>query len=215
MKDSPPTIKDRIYRFGLFRFCIFFSFFVHFGAYASYYIATLPSESNYVDSGKFDDVELDWEEIPPELLGGSSSPAPVEKNEWVEGSNKDKNADAPDDSDINPNQLSGNGTDKDGFLFSYNGDRPPTAIIDFDLKQLYPEAAKAANITSKTVVILAQIDEAGQLQGYKLVSGKAGYGFDEAAAKVIRMARFAPGYDKGKPTKMAHRFPITFVLEED
>jgi len=213
--NQPATWKDRIFRFGLFRFSIFLSFFLHFGVYASYYIATLPSESSFEDSSKLDDVELDWEEIPPELIGGTSSPAPVEKNDWVEGSNKDKNADAPDDSDINPNQLSGNGTDKDGFLFSYNGDRPPTAIINFDLRQMYPDAAKAANISSKTVVVLAQIDEKGQMQGYKIVSGRAGYGFDEAALQVMRRARFSPGYDNGKPTKMAHRFPIVFELDDD
>ncbi len=209
------SLKYKILKFGLFKFCVLFSFFVHFSAYASYYIATLPSEAGFSDSDQLDEVDLDWEEIPPELLGGTSSPAPVEKNDWVEGTNKDKNADAPDDTDINPNQLSGNGTDKEGFLFSYNGDKPPTVIIDFDLKSLYPEAAKAASITSKTVVVLIQVDESGQLQGQKIVSGKAGYGFDEAAMKVIRMARFSPGYNNGKPTKMSHRLPITFVLDED
>ena len=46
----------------------------------------------------------------------------------------------------------------------FNGDKVPTPIIDFDLKQFFPAAAKAANITEKTVVILVQIDETGQLK---------------------------------------------------
>jgi protein TonB len=207
------TWKEKILRFGLFRFTIFLSIFLHFSVYAGYYIATLPS---IVDSDDLVEKEMDveFEEIPPELLGGTSSPAPVEKQEWVEGTNKNKDADAPDDSDINPNALSGNGTDKDGFLFSFNGDRPPTPIIDFDLKDFFPPQAKAANITDKTVVVLVQIDEKGQLQGAKIVSGRAGYGFDEAAIKIVNLARFAPGYLKGKPVKMAHRLPINFELND-
>lgn len=205
--------KEQIKKFGLFRFCVFFSLFLHFSAYGSYYIATLPDYSDSEDAVSTEDMEVDFEEIPPELLGGTSSPAPVEKSEWVEGSNKDKNADAPDDSDLK-DALSGDGTDKDGFLYSYNGDRVPTPIIDFDLRDYFPPQAKAANITNKTVVVLVQIDERGELQGAKIVSGKAGNGFDDAALKIVRMARFSPGYVKGKPTKMAHRLPINFTLED-
>jgi len=181
--------------------------------YLVYFVLTLPSEAAFQETS-LEDVDVSFEEIPPELIGGTSSPAPVEKQEWVEGSNKDAE-DKPDNSDLNPNQLSGNGTDKDGFLFSFNGDRPPTPIIDFDLKAYFPEAAKSANISQKTVVVMVQVDEQGVLQGVKIVSGRAGYGFDEAAIRIIQRARFTPGYDKGKPTRMAHRLPISFDLEED
>ncbi|BDA80812.1 cell envelope biogenesis protein TonB [Leptospira kobayashii] len=215
MKDRWKQFKSWVHEFGLFKFSILFSLVLHGSVYLIYFIATLPSDSDYEEVSKLDEVDVDWEEIPPELLGGESSPAPVEKTDWVEGSNKDQNAEAPDDTDINPNQLSGDGTDKDGFLFSYNGDRPPTPIIDFDLKSFFPEAAKAANINTKTVVVMVQVDETGQLQGAKIASGRAGYGFDEAALKIIRMARFVPGYNNGKPTKMSHRLPILFDLEED
>ncbi|WCL47696.1 energy transducer TonB [Leptospira sp. GIMC2001] len=206
-------IKKEIKIFGVFRFCLLASIFLHVGTYGTYYIATYVStqESEEVDTS---DMEVDFEEIPPELLGGTSSPAPVEKQEWVEGSSKDQDKEAPDDSDINPNALSGDGTDKDGFLYSYNGDRPPTPIIDFDLRDYFPDQAKAASITNKTIVVMVQIDERGQLLGTKVVSGKAGYGFDEAAIKIVRRARFAPGYLDGKPTRMAHRLPINFTLED-
>ena len=206
-------IKDRIKRFGIFRFCLIASFFLHASAYGSYYLATYvtPSET---EEFELNDVDIDFEEIPPELIGGTSSPAPVEKQEWIEGSSKDPTKDAPDDSDLNPNQLSGDGTDKDGFLYSYNGDRPPTPIIDFDLRDYFPDAAKSAGISNKTVIVMVQIDEKGILQGARIVSGKAGYGFDEAAIQIVRRVRFAPGYLQGKPTRMAHRLPITFTLED-
>lgn len=205
-------IKQRIKSFGIFRFTLIASLFLHVSVYGSYVIITYiePAEEEIVD---ISDMEIDFEEIPPELLGGESSPAPVEKQDWVEGKSKDKTKDAPPD-DLNPNKLSGDGTDKDGFLFSYNGDRPPTPIIDFDLRDYFPDKAKSAGISQKTIVMMVQIDERGNLKGAKIVSGKAGYGFDEAALQIVRRARFAPGYVEGKPTKMAHRLPINFTLED-
>lgn len=205
--------KVKIKKFGVFRFCLIASLFLHTGAFGSYLIATYVTPSD-VSEISTEDMEIDFEEIPPELLGGTSSPAPVEKQDWIEGSNKDKSKDAPDDTDINPNALSGDGTDKDGFLFSYNGDRPPTPIIDFDLRDYFPDSAKSAGISNKTIIVMVQIDETGQLQGARVVSGKAGYGFDEAAIQIVRRARYAPGYLEGKPTRMAHRLPINFTLED-
>ena len=160
---------------------------------------------------KVENVDVDFEDIPPELIGGTSTPAAVEKQEWVEGSNKD--ADDVEEEDINLNAVSGDGTDKDGFLFSFNGDKPPTPIIDFDLKKYFPKAARDANVTSKTVVLMVQVDADGRLITARVVSGKAGYGFNEAALKVVHRIRFSPGYVKGRPTKMVHRLPIQFVLE--
>ncbi len=202
----------RIIKNNLFGTMLFLSIFLHFSVYAAYYISTI-IEPEEIDSDSIkQDVDVNFEEIPPELIGGTSSPAPVEKQEWVEG--KKETGDDPIMEDINVNAVSGNGTDKDGYLFSFNGDKVPTPIIDFDLKQFFPAAAKAANITEKTVVILVQIDETGALKSAKIASGKAGYGFDEAAIKIINLARFSPGYVAGKPVKMSHRVPINFTLDE-
>ncbi|TGL41509.1 energy transducer TonB [Leptospira perdikensis] len=213
MQSFTLYLQYKLRRFGLFRASLFASVGLHVFCYLIYFVLTLPSNAAFQETS-IEDMDVSFEEIPPELIGGTSSPAPVEKQEWVEGSNKEAE-EKPDNSDLNPNQLSGNGTDKDGYLFSFNGDRPPTPIIDFDLKAYFPEAAKAANISQKTVVVMVQVDEHGQLQGVKIVSGRAGYGFDEAAIRIIQRARFSPGYDKGKPTRMAHRLPISFDLEED
>lgn len=202
----------------LFAVSLLISAIIHGTAFASYYIAThkeqKEEDSSIIDSRKIKEIDVNIEEIPPELISNKvkSSPAPVEKKDWVEG--KKTTGNDPDTSDINENALSGDGTDKDGYLFSFNGDRVPTPIVDFDLQQFFPEAAKRANITDKTVVVLVQIDENGKLMGARVVSGKAGYGFDEAAIKIVKLARFTPGYVKGKPVKMAHRLPITFTLDE-
>ncbi|MBM9576125.1 energy transducer TonB [Leptospira sp. 201903070] len=210
---SVPEIKQKILKFGLFKFCLIASFVLHTVTIGAYFIATYIPESEISSEDlEAQDVEVDLEEIPPELIGGTSSPAPVEKQEWVEGSNQ--NADDPIDEDLNPNALSGNGTDKDGYLFSYNGDKTPTPIIDFDLRDFFPAQAKSAGIVSKQVVVIVQIDEQGNLQGAKVASGKAGFGFDEAAIKIVKMARWSPGYVQGRPTRMSHRVPISFNLED-
>jgi periplasmic protein TonB len=212
-KDFYEAYKNKFHVRNLFGIMLFFSLSLHATALASYYIAThvTPEDTIFDSSEIVQDVDL-IEEIPPELIGGTSSPAPVEKQDWVEG--KKDTGDDPIEDDINENALSGNGTDKDGFLYSYNGDKVPTPIIDFDLRQFFPDAAKQANITDKVVVLLVQIDESGKLVNAKIVSGKAGYGFDEAAIRIIQLAKFTPGYVSGKPVKMAHRIPINFTLDE-
>jgi protein TonB len=150
-------------------------------------------------------------DIPPELIGGDSSPAPVERQDWVEGKNK-TGAD-PEEKEINTNQISGDGTDKNGYLFSFNGDMPPKAIVDFDLRQYYPAEAKSADIREYQVTVLVQIDETGSLISANIASGKAPYGFNEQAIKAVKRMRFSPGYKSGKRVKMAHYLPVTFSLE--
>lgn len=211
MYDSP---KKGFFARNLFIITLLGSLALHGGAYAAYYISQFQEEPELIDSSTLNQEVDIMEEvpIPPELLGGTSSPAPVEKSEWVEG--KKKGGDDPADDDLDPNKISGNGTDKDGYLYSWNGDRVPTPIIDFDLRDYFPKAAKDANITERTVTLSVQIDENGNIISSKIVSGRAGYGFDEAAMKIMNRIRFTPGYVSGKPTRMAHRVPITFSLDD-
>jgi protein TonB len=196
----------------LFRTSLIISLVLHLTVVSIYLIKNYVSFEDEIYNSATDlrPIEIDMD-IPPELLGGTSSPAPVEKQEWVEGTKK--TGSDPEMDDVNTNKISGDGTDKDGYLFSFNGDRPPTPIIDFDLRRYYPPAAKAANVLEYTVTVLVQIDEKGKLMGFSIASGQAMYGFNEAATKVIQRARFAPGYKSGRPVKMAHYIPIRFVLE--
>ncbi len=197
----------------LFRLCLTASFIVHFSFVSVYLVEKYwqRGDENMLNSAlDIEPQEVDMD-IPPELLGGTSSPAPVEKQEWVEGKKKDGSD--PEMEDINTNKISGDGTDKDGYLFSFNGDRAPSAIVDFDLRQYYPSDARAANVMEYTVTLLVQVDEKGNLITATVASGKAMYGFNEAALKVARRARFVPGYKSGKPVKMAHYLPIRFVLD--
>lgn len=204
--------KHKILINNLFRASLIISLLVHITAAGGYFIShNLPSSTIGLANG----MDLERQEfevdIPPELIGGDSNPAPVDRQDWVEGSSK-TGAD-PEEKEINTNQISGDGTDKNGYLFSFNGDMAPKPIIDFDLRQYFPAEAKSANIKEYQVTVLVQIDESGSLISANIASGKAPYGFNEQAIKAVNRMRFSPGYKSGKRVKMAHYLPVTFTLE--
>lgn len=216
MADESIIITIRHLRFPvkhLFRLSIVISLLVHVIAASGYFFAgsgTSKETMEFQNTFELErpDIEMD---IPAELIGGDKSPAPVEKQEWIEGTRKE--GDDPVESDINTNQISGDGTDKDGYLFSFNGDAAPRAIVDFDLRQYYPREALDANIREYQVTVLVQIDESGSLISANIMSGKAPYGFNEQAIKAVKRMRFSPGYKSGKRVKMAHYLPVLFTLD--
>jgi len=215
VQDESLLITIRNHKFlikHLFRISLIVSIFLHFVFMSSYMISKYwPGNSIVIENG----MELDHEDIdldmPPELIGGDTTPAPVEKQEWIEGTKK--NGEDHVEQEINTNQISGEGTDKDGFLFSFKGDKPPMPIIDFDLRQYFPAEAKSANIKEFDVTVLIQVDERGNLITANIASGPSPYNFNGAAIKAVKRMRFSPGYKAGQRVKMAHNLPIHFTLE--
>jgi len=216
LSDESIIITIRRRRFfikHLFRLSVVLSLLVHIIAFSGYFLS---GNGMTKDAGEFQntfelerpDIEMD---SPAELIGGDTTPAPVAKQEWIEGAKKD--GDDPVENDINTNRISGDGTDKDGYLFSFNGDAAPRAIVDFDLRQYYPREALDANIREYQVTVLVQIDESGSLISANIMSGKAPYGFNEQALKAVKRMRFSPGYKAGKRVKMAHYLPVLFTLD--
>lgn len=196
----------------LFRFSVLISIIIHMIFAGGYFIEKYwPAGSGGIMNAmdlEAAEIEMD---IPPELIGGDSSPAHVEKDEWVEGSKK--TGEDYVEKEINTNQISGDGTDKDGYLFSFKGDSAPQPIYDFDLNQYFPQEARSANIKTYSVTVLIQVDEKGSLISFNIASGPAPYGFNDAALKVTKRMRFRPGYKSGKPIKMAHYLTINFTLD--
>jgi len=211
------AIRDRIRGMDLFELCLTVSLIIHGAGCIAYLISVLPTFSD--DEKIFDaaamklkDVEVDFIEMPPSILmGGDTNPAPVQKEEWIEGSGTDR-PDA-DNVDVDINRLSGDGTDEDGYMYADLSDRPPIPLIDFDLNRYFPQAARTANITRRTVLLRIQVNSDGSVQSARIISPPSGYGFDEAAMKVMQKIRFRPGKIGGKPVKMVMQIPITFVLE--
>ncbi|PJZ70920.1 energy transducer TonB [Leptospira perolatii] len=187
---------------------------LHFVAFGSYYAAT-HWEYEDVDSERLEieDIEVDIQDIPPELVGGENSPAPVEKQEWVEGTKKD--GEDPEEQDVDFNKVSGDGTDKDGYLYAVYGDRPPTPIIDFDLRDFFPPKAKQQGISYAKTIVEVRVDEQGNLVDARVIKADIRkYGFEEAAINIVKYARWSPGYLNGRPTRMNHRIPVNFNLED-
>jgi periplasmic protein TonB len=202
----------------LFELCLTISLIIHGAGCAAYLISTLSSFSSDEDkifdaaAMKMKNVDVDFIDMPPSIImGGDTNPAPVDKAEWIEGAGKDK-PDA-DNTDVDINKLSGDGTDTDGYMFADLSDHPPVPILDFDLNKYFPQAARTANITRKTVLLKIQVNEDGSIRSAKIISPPSGFGFDEAAMKVVQRMRFRAGKIGGKPVKMLMQIPMTFVLE--
>ncbi len=211
MKTIVLNIADYFRCRSLFDICISLSFALHLILFCAWYMKNMIIPPVSSEDLNFQNMDIDFNEIAPELLGGYSDPAPVEIQEWIEGTNKKK--DPPAEKDINEKAVSGTGADRDGYLFSVKGDRPPKPVFNFDLRKFFPYEARRANITNKVVVVRVQVDDTGKLNSSSVVSSAAGYGFDEAAIEVLNRARFLPGYKDGVPVKMVHDLAIRFVLD--
>lgn len=75
----------------------------------------------------------------------------------------------------------------------------------------YPEMAKKAGVEGRVIVQFV-VDEQGNVQDPQVVRG-LGAGLDEEAVRAVRMAKFKPGQQRGKPVKVKMSLPITFRLK--
>jgi periplasmic protein TonB len=219
MKIKFKNIIQNFRKTDLFNRCISVSFSLHVIIIGIYYISSMPAFSSdgteVFDSRNinFKNAEVDFIDLPASVvLGGDTNPAPVQKEEWIDGLGKGK-PDA-DNTDVNINKLSGTGTDSDGYMFADLADHPPVPIIDFDPDEFFPKAAKSANITRSTVLAEVQVNENGSVYNFKVLSAVSAYGFDDAAIKVLTRMRFRPGKINGKAVKMLARLPIVFSLQD-
>lgn len=76
---------------------------------------------------------------------------------------------------------------------------------------IYPEIAKRAGIEGK-VYVLAFIDEQGDVVNARIIKG-IGAGCDEAALQAVKLVKFKPGQQEGKPVKTQVSIPIVFKLQ--
>lgn len=85
-------------------------------------------------------------------------------------------------------------------------------VIDSSINRYFPAKAKQAGISNRTVILSVEIDEKGNMKKPEIVSGKAGYGFDEAALDLIQKVKWEPGTKDGKPEAMKVAVPVYFKL---
>ena len=86
-------------------------------------------------------------------------------------------------------------------------DTPPQAMAS--IKPEYPRLAMQQKATA-TVVVSALISESGQVLEVKILKGDARFGFNDAALRAMRAARFSPAVKDGKHVRTWR--PQTFVF---
>ncbi|MGQ0503996.1 MAG: energy transducer TonB [Myxococcaceae bacterium] len=106
-----------------------------------------------------------------------------------------------------PNSVKGYSAPK--YAPAYSVDSPPELVGECEGQ--YPDEAKRLNIEG-AVVLSVLIDNIGQVQNVKLVTG-LGYGLDEAAMTRIKRCRFKPAHKGGEAVSTEIKYRFTFVLD--
>jgi TonB family protein len=75
----------------------------------------------------------------------------------------------------------------------------------------YPQLAKLAGVEGK-VYVLAFLDENGSVVNARVIKG-IGSGCDEAALEAVKVVKFTPARNNGKPVKVQVTIPIVFKLQ--
>jgi protein TonB len=78
----------------------------------------------------------------------------------------------------------------------------------------YPDMAVDQHI-SGAVWVSFIVEADGKLSNFKILRG-AGYGMDEEALRVLKMApAWKPGIQNGQPVRVSYNIPIRFILGDD
>lgn len=75
----------------------------------------------------------------------------------------------------------------------------------------YPEKARYAGIEGK-VIIQFIVNEKGEVEDPRVIRGIGG-GCDEEAIRVVKLAKFQPGKQRGQPVRVQYSLPIYFKLK--
>ncbi|MEP2446543.1 MAG: energy transducer TonB [Balneola sp.] len=95
-------------------------------------------------------------------------------------------------------------------------EQPPVLINglrDLQSKVVYPNVAVQANIEGRVVVQFV-ISKEGNVTKPIVLRGIGG-GCDEEALRVIKLAKFKPGMQRGKPVPVKYTIPILFKMAKD
>lgn len=85
-------------------------------------------------------------------------------------------------------------------------------LIELQQKIEYPELARRARIEGR-VHIQFVVNENGKVENPKVIRGIGG-GCDEEALRVVKLAEFTPGLQRGRPVKVQYAMPVFFKLKD-
>ena len=74
----------------------------------------------------------------------------------------------------------------------------------------YPDRALRANIQGRVFVQFV-VNERGEVENPRVVRGIGG-GCDEEAIRVVKMAKFTPGMQRGRPVRVQYNLPVVFTI---
>lgn len=74
----------------------------------------------------------------------------------------------------------------------------------------YPERALRANIEGRVYVQFI-VNEKGEVENPKVIRGIGG-GCDEEAIRVVKLAEFKPGMQRGRPVRVQFNLPVIFMI---
>lgn len=74
----------------------------------------------------------------------------------------------------------------------------------------YPDRALRANIQGRVYVQFV-VNERGEVENPRVMRGIGG-GCDEEAVRVIKMAKFVPGMQRGRPVRVQYNLPVIFTI---
>lgn len=86
------------------------------------------------------------------------------------------------------------------------------SLADLQKKIKYPKRALQANIEGRVIVQFI-VNEEGKVEDPKVIRGIGG-GCDKEALRVVKMAEFEPGRQRGQPVRVRYSLPIVFMLKK-
>ena len=75
---------------------------------------------------------------------------------------------------------------------------------------VYPERALRANIQGRVYVQFI-VNEKGEVENPRVIRGIGG-GCDEEAIRVVKLAKFTPGMQRGRPVRVQYNLPVIFMI---
>lgn len=83
-------------------------------------------------------------------------------------------------------------------------------IASLQSQIVYPEIAVRAGIEGRVYVQFI-VNEKGDVEDPKIIRGIGG-GCDEEAIRIVKLAKFKPGLQRGRPVRVAYTLPVVFLL---
>ncbi|WP_322575204.1 energy transducer TonB [Fodinibius sp.] len=85
-----------------------------------------------------------------------------------------------------------------------------TSFAELQKKIIYPDRAQKAGIEGRVIVQFI-VNEKGEVENPRVIRGIGG-GCDEEAVRVVKLAKFEPGEQRGVPVRVQFTIPIIFKL---